>query len=227
MKKRIRLQGILIFAAIIISILLSKMMFPAWRREALDELLDALGIAIVLFGFLIRIAARGYKAEKSSQGQTLIIGGLYSIVRHPMYWGTLLIGLGITLSLLKWWSFLIFFACFLSIYIPQINKEETELNRRFGSQCRRYFQTIPKYFPNLLHLFNSDPRDFLFFKWQWVKKELRSLLITLGLIIAIETWEDVKLFGAIGYNKEVLELLLIIIVFSFIITIFHKRQDVP
>lgn len=75
MKRRIRPQGILIFLAITLSIFLSKSLFPQWEKEALDKFLDALGIAIVLFGFLFRIMARGYKAEESPQGQTLITEG--------------------------------------------------------------------------------------------------------------------------------------------------------
>lgn len=85
------------------TILFSKFLFPHWKKEILDEFLDAIGISLVLFGFLFRIAARGYKADGSPEGKKLITNGLYGLMRNPMYVGTLLIGLGINLVLFEWW----------------------------------------------------------------------------------------------------------------------------
>jgi len=156
MKKRVRFQNFLIFLAMTASLLLSKFLFQNWKREALDEFFDALGVAILLFGFLFRISARGLKAGKSCNGKKLITDGLYSLTRNPMYFGTLLIGLGIVLVLFKWWVFLLFFSIFLLIYIPQINKEEKELSKYFGDEYRLYCEKVPRCFPNIIALFRID-----------------------------------------------------------------------
>ena len=222
MKKRIKIQGFLIFLAIIISILLSKFLFPHWKKEALDEFLDALGVGIVLFGFLFRIAARGYKAEVSPDGKKLIIDGLYGLMRNPMYFGTLLIGLGINLLLFKWWISLLFFIIFLIIYVHQIRKEENDLYRRFGEEFKNYCKITPRYFPKI---FNVNLRDYLFFKRSWIKKELSSLIGVIVVIIAIEIWEDVRLFGYNEFRKELLELSLIIIYFVSIFSVFYEKKD--
>lgn len=223
MKKRIKIQGFLIFLAIIISIPLSKFLFPHWKEEALDEFLDALGIGMVLFGFLFRIAARGYKAEVSPDGKKLIIDGLYGFLRNPMYFGTLLIGLGINLILFEWWAFILFFIIFLLIYIRQMRKEENDLYRRFGEEFKNYCKITPRYFPKV---FNVNLRDYLFFKWSWVKKELPSLVGVIAVIIAAEIWEDVRIFGYNEFREELLELPLIIILFVSIFSLFYGKKDI-
>lgn len=227
MKRRIRIQGFLIFLVVTISILLSKFLFPHWKKEALDEFLDAVGIGIVLFGLLFRIAARGYKAEISPDGKHLITDGLYALMRHPMYFGTLLIGLGIILVLFEWWAFPLFLIIFLLIYIPQIHREEDRLLRCFGEEYRAYCEKTPKYFPYFLGLFKVSLRDYLFFKWSWIKKELPSLIGVIGGIVTIEIWEDIKLFGYQEYTKELLELSLIVFSFIIIIILFYERKDFP
>jgi protein-S-isoprenylcysteine O-methyltransferase Ste14 len=225
MKKRIKIQGFLVFLILTFTILLSKFLFPHWKEETLDEFLDALGIGIVLFGFLFRIAARGHKAEISPDGRHLITDGLYALMRNPMYFGTLLIGIGVILVLFKWWVLPLFLVIFSAIYFPQINREEHRLSRYFGQEYQNYCRIVPKYFPPIVSLFKTDFRDYLFFEWQWVKKDLPSLILVTGLIIGIEIWEDIRVFGHEELIKELLELCLIIILFmaSFI---FFKKKNV-
>jgi protein-S-isoprenylcysteine O-methyltransferase Ste14 len=206
-------------------IFLSKFLFPHWKQEPLDEFLDALGIILVLLAFFIRISARGFKAEKSNKGECLIKDGPYSLMRNPMYFGTLLIGLGIVLVLFQWWAFLLFLIVFLLIYIPQIKVEEKVLSKQFGDKYKDYCKGTPKYFPNISVIFKADPRDYLFLKWKWIKKELFSLIAVVGCIIAIEAWEDVKMFGYMEFIKEPLELALIIAVFVIVIILFNKKEE--
>lgn len=224
MKRRIRIQGILVFLAVVATISLFKFLFPHWRKEALDEFLDALGITIVLFGLLVRIASRGYKSEVSADGRHLITDGLYGLIRHPMYFGTLLVGSGVILVLFRWWIFPLFLIIFLSIYIPQIQREEKNLAKRFGIEYQKYCKKVPKYFPHLRKLFTTELMDYLFFKWPWIKKELISILGVIIGIIVVETWEDLRLFGYAEFTKEVLELLIIIVSFLSIILLFYGKE---
>lgn len=226
MKKRIKIQGSLIFLGIVIVILFSKFLFPQWKKEALDEFLDAVGIGLILFGFLFRMAARGHKAEMSSEGKKLVTSGIYALIRNPMYFGTFLIGTGVVLVLFKWWVFILFLAIFLGIYTPQINKEEKILSEYFGQEYHNYRKNVPMYFPSILNLFKIDLRDYIFFKWPGIKKELPSLMAVVGAIIAAEAWEDVRLFGHKEYGKELLELLLIISCLLVVIFLFYKKDDV-
>lgn len=225
MKKRIKIQGILIFLALLLSFLLFKFLFPDWQKETMDEFLDALGIVVVLMGFLFRITARGYKVEYSREGRHLVTSGPYALMRNPMYFGTFLIGLGIILVTFRWWVFLVFLGIFLLIYLPQICKEENILAQRFGDEYKNYCRLTPRYLPRLLTLFKANLRDYLAFKFSWLKKELLPLVFTIALIIGIETWEDVRLFGYLEYKKELGELLLVVVSFSALAFLLYEKED--
>jgi protein-S-isoprenylcysteine O-methyltransferase Ste14 len=221
MKKRIRIQGTLIFFVVLISILLSKFVFIHWRSESTDEYLDALGIGLVLSGFLFRIVARGYKEEKSYGGKNLVKDGPYHLMRHPMYFGTLLIGMGIISALFKLWTFPLFLIIYYLIYAPQIQKEEDTLSCRFGEEYKNYCKITPKYFPKVHSLLK--PRDYISLKLSWIKKELSSLIMVMVTIIAVEIWQDIKSFGHKEFLKEPLELFLVITLFVIVIILFAKR----
>lgn len=224
MKKRIRIQGIIIFIVVITSILFSKVLFTTWKEESLDEFTDAVGVGFVFFGFLFRISARGYKTTKSREGRSLVTDGSYGLTRNPMYFGTLLIGLGIILVLFQLWLSLLFCIIFLLIYIPQINREEERLNKQFGDEYKIYCKRTPKYFPKISSLFKLDLRDYLPLKWPWIKKELVPLVLVIGSILALETWEDARMFGYEEYSKELLELGLVILFFIAIFRLSHAKD---
>lgn len=183
MKKRIRIQGLLIFISFALAIFLYKILLAQWQGRLLDKLCDALGIALVLSGFLFRISARGYKEEKSSQGRNLVTDGPYAAVRNPMYFGTLLIGTGVIFTLLQLWVIFPFIIIFLLIYIPQIKKEEAILLKTFKEEYEAYSQNTPRCFPRLKNLLSLPGR--LCLKLSWVKKESISLVLTLIGILAI------------------------------------------
>ncbi len=213
----------LIFLAITAAVLLYKVIVPRWHEELFDELLDVTGVALVLSGFLIRIAARGHKEEQSSAGSALVKGGPYAIVRHPMYLGTFFIGTGIIVLLFEAWTFFIFLAVYLAIYIPQIHKEEAILLKRFAGEYAAYSRKTPLYFPTPASLRNI--RTHLSFKVAWIKKELPSLLTVFAGIVAAEVFEDVHLFGHHEVPQELLEIVSILIVALTVTTVLFRRRN--
>jgi len=225
MKIRIKIQGTLVFIALTVSIFLYKFLFPHTKYEVQDKILDILGIFILLSGFLLRIIARGHKAEVSVDGRTLITSGPYVFLRNPMYLGTLFIGLGVVLVLFEWWVFLLFAVIFSAIYIPQIIKEERHLHKLFGEEYKKYCVNTARFFPSILNLFKTNIREHLFFKWKWVKVELRSLIGVLIVVAAIEIWEDSKLFGPQELKEETLEFFLIFSFFVLILVLFSRRKN--
>lgn len=216
------MQGILVFAALFLAIFLSKSIFSHWKNESLDESLDAAGLALVLFGFLFRIAARGYKEEETNSGHRLVETGPYAIVRNPMYFGTLVIGTGIILVFLKLWLILVFALIFLFIYAPQIKKEESILSDKFKQQYSDYRKKTPKYFPSIKSLFNI--RNYVPIKASWVKKEIMSLISVFTVIFIIEIMEDATPFGLKEIIEESKGLFLIILLFVLVIFLFSKKK---
>lgn len=222
MKKRIRIQGLLIFVSFLLAIFLYKILLAQWQGKLLDKLFDCFGIALVLSGFLFRICARGYKEEKSSQGRNLVTDGPYAAVRNPMYFGTLLIGTGVIFTLLQLWVIFPFIIIFLLIYIPQIKKEEALLLKTFKEEYEAYSQSTPRCFPRLKDLLSLRGR--LRLKLSWVKKESASLLLTIIAILAIAAWEDAQLFGRPGFLKESIELVLMLLSFAALIVLFSRQK---
>ncbi len=221
MKKRIGIQGGLVFLALVTGIFLYKIVLPHWEKEGLDELLDALGIVLVLSGFLLRISSRGYKEEHSSCSRELVKDGPYALMRNPMYFGTFLIGIGVIFVLLKLWTILLFLLAFALIYFSQIKKEEDALLKQFGDEYRNYCRVTPKYFPRVDLLFNL--RDYIFLKLSWIKKEVIPLILTIGIIFIIEVIEDVKLYGLNEIAEEIRKLSPIIASFIIIVFLFLRK----
>lgn len=220
MKRRIRIQGMLIALTMITVFLLYKILFPHWKNEKLDEFLDALGIFFVLIGFLFRISARGHKEENSSRGKALVTDGPYAIMRNPMYFGTLMIGTGFITVLVEWWALLVFLSVFFLIYRPQVKNEEAALTARFGQTYLDYCKETPRYFPKLKRF--VFPQKYLFLRPSWLKKELPSLLAAATCMVAIETWEDIMLFGKQELFKELLELCFTIAVLVLAIGLLYR-----
>jgi protein-S-isoprenylcysteine O-methyltransferase Ste14 len=222
MKKRIRIQGTLIILAVIITILLSRFVFPHWKAGFLDGLFDALGIILILFGFLIRILARGYKQDMSFSGKKLVKDGPYQLMQHPMYFGTLLIGIGIISVIFELWVIPLFLVTYCLIYIPQVKKEEETLSGRFSQEYKDYCKATPKYLPRLSGLLN--PEKYISLRLSWIKKELSPLISVIVGILAMDTWQDMRLFGYKASLKELLKLILIILAFVILIIYLVKRK---
>jgi len=226
MKKRIGIQGFLMFTAIIAMIIFFKYLVPRHQGGILKLFLDTFGILLVACGFLLRIAARGYKSEHSANSQSLVSDGPYVLTRNPMYLGTFLIGVGISLLIFSWWVSLVFGFVFLLIYIPQIKKEEAILYRRFGEEYGRYRRITPIFLPKPAGVFKKGIRKHIFLKWQWVNNEFHSLIGVVVLVIAIDLWKDIRFFGCLDYQRESIKSLLVILCFFIIALVFYEKEDV-
>lgn len=214
------------FSAVLATILFPGFLLPKMPDGILKAFLDIGGIALVISGFLLRISSRGYKAWHSANSQNLVAGGPYALMRNPMYLGTFLIGVGISLLIFKWWVSPVFGLIFLLIYAPQIKKEEAVLSRRFGDVYLRYRQATPIFLPHPAGLFKKGIRRHIVFKWQWARNELPSLLGVFALVIATDIWKDIIFFGRIEYQRELLKSLLIILCFCAIVTVFYEKENV-
>jgi len=182
MKKRIKIQGLLILASIVALVFF-------WRHLVAQERnlwLDISGAIIILLGYFLRISARGTKSELNPDGKTLVVSGPYVLTRNPMYLGTFLIGLGIILEILQWWVGIIFLFIYLLIYVPQINLEEQTLRGRFQEAFMKYCSTTPKFFPSPRTLFFTSPAGYLRFNPGWLKKESASLVLTFVFVLGIK-----------------------------------------
>lgn len=223
-KRRIRIQGISIFLALIISIIFFKYIIPIREHNLANRILNFIGIGMIILGFLFRLSARGYKQEKSIESKRLITTGPYTLMRNPMYFGSMLIGSGIIIALFNLWILIPSLIISLSILIPQIYKEEEKLKKQFGQEYLDYCKNTPRYFPRFLQLLRLDFREELPLKWAWIKKEFISWFLVIIGLISIEMWEDIKLFAQADYFKDLLEIVFIFLFFIIILKLLYGKN---
>jgi protein-S-isoprenylcysteine O-methyltransferase Ste14 len=107
----------------------------------------SLGVLLLVGGLALRVLARQWKAERAHEG--LVTDGLYGYLRHPLYVGSFLLGLGLTLVLGDWLLILAFLALFTASHGIVLKSEERELQAAFGDRYQRYRTEVPAFIPRL------------------------------------------------------------------------------
>jgi protein-S-isoprenylcysteine O-methyltransferase Ste14 len=224
MKKRLKINGLVMFFA---TLLLAA--FPAvfLRKDisgSSDSIAEIFGIALILLGQLIRVSARGYKSEHSQNGNVLIKGGPYSLVRNPMYLGIFLIGLGVVLMLFQWWVVMIFIVFFVIRYLLLIYQEERKLKILFPGSYTAYCKDVPhRMRPSINALLERDVFEYIPIKLKWLKKEIGSIIAVLFLVLLLESWEDIKRGGIAEYLKELIGISAVIVLFICLVGYLNRR----
>ncbi len=154
----------------------------------IDTLIDTVGIGCLILGELLRILAVSHAGEwtrsRRFKAHMLITTGPYAYIRHPIYVGNFLIGLGMVL-LSEAWSFIPVFALLFAIqYGAIISEEERFLSDKFGKEFDRYRARVPKYFPVEISI-----RSGLAFGKNFPLKELGTLF---GIVIGGSFFEWIE-----------------------------------
>lgn len=105
--------------------------------------LFVIGVAAAVLGILVRFYASGFIVKN----EQLATDGPYSLVRHPLYTGNLLMLVGFTAASGLWWAPLLS-AWFWWFYYPAaIEYEDRKLRRIFGERCERWQRSMPAVLP--------------------------------------------------------------------------------
>lgn len=226
MKKRIKINGFIIFFTCLLIVSFPTVFFRNNKPTSsfsLDTVAEVFGITFILLGQIFRVSSRGFKSEHSGNGHSLIQNGPYALVRNPMYLGILLIGAGIVLMLFKWWVIGIFLLVFIMRYLVLIFKEEKKLQAMFAGDYLAYQQKVPRILPSLSCLWGKDISEYFPLKLSWLKKEIGSILVVLLTVLFLESWEDIKNKGIAIYFKEVISIIVIILLFITLVIYLSKR----
>jgi len=227
-KKRLKINGIIMGCAAIIVVFFPRIFFRNNISGGIEEYVKILGFSCILLGQIIRVSARGYKAEHSCESQALIQGGPYQIVRNPMYLGIFLIGLGVVLAVFKWWAAAIFIAVFIIRYIKLIYKEEKKLLALFPESYKDYCKKVPRILPALSTIAGLDISEYLPIKLVWFRKEIGSILTLLLLTLLAESWEDISCKGLKAYFYQSAWLFLVFVLFIIFVILLsswtHKKD---
>lgn len=223
MKKRLKTNGSIIFFGVLLLVLFPKSFFRNDKPDSFYTVIEACGLTMILLGQLLRVSARGFKAEHSQEGGLLIKSGPYQLMRNPMYLGILLIGLGIVLVLFKWWVTGVFLLIFFFRYILLIYKEEEKLNTLFPDGFPAYKQQVPRLLPSLSVIFKTNITEYFPLKLSWLRKEIGSISTTLFVVLLLKSWEDIRNKGLKNYLKEAMVMLAVII--FFVLLIIHLSRQ--
>jgi protein-S-isoprenylcysteine O-methyltransferase Ste14 len=105
--------------------------------------LFAAGSLVALVGAVVRLYASGFIVKN----QQLATEGPYSLVRHPLYTGNLLLLAGFTAASGLWWAVLLSAWFWWFYYPPAIEYEDRKLRRIFGSGCADWQRVTPAVVP--------------------------------------------------------------------------------
>lgn len=218
MKKRLKVNGVIIFIAFLLLIAFPSSFLHHKRFGTYETIAQVFGIAFILLGQLFRVSARGFKREHSFNSGFLVIGGPYTLVRNPMYLGILLIGLGVVLVLFKLWVISLFLFIFFLRYILLIFKEEKKLLSAFPKEYPDYCNKVPRIFPSISAILKRDISVYLPIKWIWIKKEIGPILTVLLVTISIDLCLNT-------YLQELFWIFAIIILFVCLTLYLSRRTD--
>jgi len=86
------------------------------------------------------------KVAETHRTEKIVTTGVYSIVRHPQYFGGLLAHVGVSFLLSAWYSLLVSPLIVVLVYLVS-KKEEEELIREFGKEYKDYTKKVPMFIP--------------------------------------------------------------------------------
>jgi protein-S-isoprenylcysteine O-methyltransferase Ste14 len=223
MKTRIKINGFIMFCVFLLIVISPGTFFRNENNAAFNAITEVFGISFILLGQILRVSARGFKAENSGNGSALIQGGPYTLVRNPMYLGILLIGFGVVLVLFQWWVIGVFVLVFIIRYLTLIFKEEKKLATAFSQEYADYKKRVPRIFPSMAALFQKDISMYLPLKLVWLKKEIGTILAVLLITLFLGAWKDIRNEGIRLYLNQAIAMLMIIILFMCLIAYLNKQ----
>jgi protein-S-isoprenylcysteine O-methyltransferase Ste14 len=96
----------------------------------------------------------GLKAAETHKSEKIVTTNVYSVIRHPQYFGGFLAHIGISFLLSAWYSTLSTPLMIVLIYLIS-RKEEEELIKEFGKEYEDYRKRVPMFIPKFKKS-NSD-----------------------------------------------------------------------
>ena len=142
----------------------------------------AAGAILIVAGQSVRFWGAGYLEKNVS----LARGGPYRLVRHPLYVGSFLMGLGLAVSVENavWWT-VGYLVLFVGFFLPAIHVEELRLHSIFGAEYQDLMVEVPALVPRLAPPSSPPPvPPETSFAWARVvgNREIRSLVAMLAIV---------------------------------------------
>ncbi len=93
------------------------------------------------------LALRAWAAGSIRKDRELATTGPYAHTQNPLYLGSFILGIGVTVAGGRWIFGVAFLAFFLLVYRATVQREANELEERFGERYRAYRAQVPSVLP--------------------------------------------------------------------------------
>lgn len=157
-----------------------------------------IGLVFVILGEAIRVWANGFVGHrKVNYTQAwrndpkigrLITAGPYAFVRHPLYLGTFLIGVGFCIAVQNLFVALGAMLLFSIIYHRKVQREEVIIRGEWGSEFEAYCRSVPRWWP--FHRPHASGVGCWSWKGIWESKEIKTVLWVAAAYLALYIWEE-------------------------------------
>jgi protein-S-isoprenylcysteine O-methyltransferase Ste14 len=156
------------------------------------------GFSIVIIGEFIRLWGVSYAGSETRTtgggvgGTYLVVSGPFAHVRNPLYFGNIMIYIGIGVMSMALYPYLLIIAAlfFYFQYFTIIREEESFLSSKFGEHYADYFSKVPRWIPTFSKYENPGIEQPPFKLNMGLRSEKRTLqailLTTITLIILFE-----------------------------------------
>ena len=141
------------------------------------------GAVLVALGQSLRLWASGCLQRNVK----LACSGPYALVRHPLYLGSLIMGIGLAVAVQPpYWWLLAFLALYVTFYGPAMHVEELRLQSLFGSEYQEYMTDVGRLWPRFARAerwTRAHPGNAFSWKRALDNKELRSAAAMATLLV--------------------------------------------
>ncbi|MGE0442747.1 MAG: isoprenylcysteine carboxylmethyltransferase family protein [Gemmatimonadales bacterium] len=163
------------------------------------------GFALAALGLVVRALVIGH-APRGASGKnralqvadSLSTTGLYSVCRHPLYFGNLLLWLGPAVAVGRWWAPVLVTAAWALFYRRIIFVEERFLASEFGNRWRAWAARTPALIPRPGRWQRADlsfsPRTVL-------RQEYYALVSTVTMFVITEAGTVFRQTGRPGLDR--------------------------
>lgn len=175
----------------------------------LHEFWELACLAISLTGLAIRCATVGFVPKGTSgrgtsklNASVLNTTGMYSLVRHPVYLGNFIIGLGVTMVWFDWWAPVIYTLCFWLYYERIMIAEERYLELQFGDAFRQWASATPPFLPWPSQIRRWKRPALPFSLLSTLRREYSTLVLVVALHAGMEAIENFWIDGQLSLGFE-------------------------
>ena len=147
----------------------------------------AIGLPLVALGEAVRILANGSLIKD----KRFTDFGIYAHVRHPLYVGSGLIGIGFLLMARSIVLAGLFVVLFIVLYRRTILREEEKMERLYGEAFTGWAEATPRFLPR--RFAPTEIARYFTFHRAWVNREHEGVLGVIGLTAIL--WGKYLLFA--------------------------------